>query len=127
MKIFYLALFISLHFNSHSQTHLITLGKGEDCSGFNICTLHPRTIDYKMLPNETPLYISSTKDNKLQFSFPKSKMKETIFLKYFATGLFVLDGDYKLPDDIIRQFKIALIKTGKYKIVATANSYEVVF
>ncbi len=54
-------------------------------------------------------------------------MKETIFLKYFATGLFVLDGDYKLPDDIIRQFKIALIKTGKYKIVATADSYEVVF
>jgi len=54
-------------------------------------------------------------------------MKETIFLKYFATGLFVLDGDYKVPEDILKQYKIAIIKTGKYKVVATADSYEVVF
>ena len=112
---------------SLAQTHVITLGKGEDCSGFNICNLHTHTIDYKTLPNETPLFITTTKDNKLQFSFPKSKMKETVFLKYFATGLFVLDGDYKLPEDIIKQFKIATIKTGKYKVIATADSYEVVF
>ncbi|MBP6516889.1 MAG: hypothetical protein KA242_07540 [Chitinophagales bacterium] len=110
-----------------AQTHLITLGKGEDCSGFNICSLHPLTQNSKTLPNETPLYITTTKDNKLQFSFPKSKMKETIFLKYFATGLFVLDGDYKVPEDILKQYKIAIIKTGKYKVVATADSYEVVF
>jgi len=112
---------------SLAQTHVITLGKGEDCSGFNICSLHTHTIDYKILPNETPLYITTTKDNKLQFSFPRNKMKETVFLKYFATGLFVLDGDYKLPEDIIKQFKIATIKTGKYKVIATADSYEVVF
>ena len=127
MKLNYLLLFLSLIFVCSAQTHLITLGKGEDCSGFNICSLHPLAIDTKALPNETPLFITLTKDNKLQFSFPKSKMKETIFLKYFATGLFVLDGDYKLPDGINKQFKIATIKSGKYKVVATADSYEVVF
>jgi hypothetical protein len=112
---------------SLAQTHVITLGKGEDCSGFNICNLHTHTIDYKTLPNETPLFITTTKDNKLQFSFPKNKMKETVFLKYFATGLFILDGDYKLPEDVAKLFKIATIKSGKYKVVATADSYEVVF
>ena len=112
---------------TNAQTHVITLGKGEDCSGFNICNLHTHTIDYKTLPNETPLFITTTKDNKLQFSFPKNKMKETVFLKYFATGLFILDGDYKLPEDVAKLFKIATIKSGKYKVVATADSYEVVF
>jgi hypothetical protein len=113
---------------SLAQTHVITLGKGEDCSGFNICSLHTHTIDYKTLPNETPLYITTTKDNKLQFSFPKSKMKETVFLKYFATGLFVLDGDYKATGRHSQTIQNSnIIKTGKYKVVATADSYEVVF
>lgn len=127
MKINIALLFSSLLFFSNAQTHLITFGKGDDCSGFNICSLHALHVDYKILPNETPLYITTTKDNKLQFSFPRNKMNETVFLKYFATGLFVLDGDYKLPEDITRQFKISTIKSGKYKVVATADSYEVVF
>jgi hypothetical protein len=127
MKLAFAFPFLFSLFVCHAQTHLITLGKGEDCSGFNICSLHPFAIDTKALPNETPLFISITKDNKLQFSFPKNKMKETVFLKYFATGLFVLDGDYKLPEDVSRLLKIATIKSGKYKVVATADSYEVVF
>lgn len=127
MKVAFVFPFLFVFCISHAQTHLITLGKGNDCSGFNICSLHPSTIDSKALPTETPLNISLTKDNKLQFSFPKNKMKETIFLKYFATGIFVLDGDYKLPEEVSRLFKIAIIKSGKYKVIATADSYEVVF
>lgn len=110
-----------------AQTHLITFGKGEDCNGFNICNLEQFNKEYKPSSKETPLNISLTKDNKLQFSFPKNKMKETVFLKYFATGFFMLDGDYKLPEHISQLYKISIIKSGRYKVIATADSYEVVF
>ncbi|MBL7799551.1 MAG: hypothetical protein JNL95_02385 [Chitinophagales bacterium] len=127
MKHLIFIVFTSLRLLANAQTHIITFGKGENCSGYNICNLNHFSVDYKILPNETLLYITLTKDNKLQFSFPKSKMKETVFLKYFATGLFIIDGDYKLPENIAKQFRTPLIKSGKYKVLVTADSYEVVF
>lgn len=112
---------------SYAQTHSITLGKGENCQGYNICMIVPFDKAKPLQKNESAVYISTTKDNRVLFLFPKSSLNDALFLKYFATGFFVLDADYVLPKDIASQLKVAQLKTGRYKIVATADSYEIVF
>lgn len=110
-----------------AQTHTITLGKGDDCKGYNICKLSSFDKGQELGAQDIPIYISVPKEHKLLFAFPKSKVNDQTFLKYFSTGSFVLDGDYALPEDIAKLYGDTHLKTGKYKVVVAPDAYEVLF
>src|ERR1043165_9560957 len=93
-----------LVFTIHSNTKIyrISLGKNPDCNGFNFCSISANT-SLPRKENEVLSYINLIDDTHIEFSFIKNTVSDKAFLKYFATGYFLLDEDFALPEEICRE------------------------
>lgn len=92
-----------------------------------MCAVQEFDKTTRLAHNQAVAVISLTKENHVLIAFQKNKLNDALFLKYFSTGQFVLDGDFKLPPTLAEKLKISFLKRGGYKVTATADSYEVVF
>lgn len=94
--------------------YYIVLGKGNDCKGYNICSI-------ETVVEDKSAYIRiriRVKENKVEIGFLKTDIKAQDFLTYFSSGYFFLDSDYYIPLQIMQSTscKKQLIKAGKYKV-----------
>ncbi|MEI6507574.1 MAG: hypothetical protein WCO54_03770, partial [Bacteroidota bacterium] len=67
-------------------------------------------------------------EKHIEFSFIKRSISDQLFLKYFSTGIFLLDEDFIFAPEICEVLKIerCKLKQGKYKI-CLALIYSVLF
>lgn len=126
MKPYFFILILLCILQTKATTYTLTFGKGENCSGFNICSISVNAST--ITPNQATVDIT-VKDGKLEFNFVKASLSDKAFLKFFSTGYFVIDADYHLPDDIATPLHLngKIIKAGKYKVTATGDRYVVQF
>jgi len=110
-----------------SAIYILTFGKGENCAGFNICNISEGLSNEK---DENQARVSiRLRDGRVEFEFKKQSISDKAFLKYFSTGFFILDNDYQIPTSILHDLstKNKILKTGKYKVNASIDSYVVTF
>ena len=119
--------FFSNKINAGSNLFYITIGKGNDCKGYNICSID--IANENVQDNSQVKVIISLKENKIQFAFLKNSVSPQLFLNYFSTGFFLLDQDYILPQSVVNNINIKnkILKMGKYKITTNATAYIVEF
>ena len=119
--------FCTIESKAGSNLFYITLGKGSDCKGYNICNI--QVCNSTNIDATKVQAIASIKENKLVLAFQKTSISSQVFLNYFSTGFFVIDEDFVLPNVVLEnlQIKNTILKAGKYKITDTANSYIVQF
>ncbi len=117
---------LALHFDSTIYT--VRIGKLPDCNGFNFCSITKDNADTKK-ENEALAYISVNDEKHIEFSFIKRSISDQLFLKYFSTGIFLLDEDFIFAPEICEVLKIerCKLKQGKYKISDSYDKYVVVF
>ncbi len=110
-----------------STIYILTFGKGDNCAGFNICNISEE-INNEKDENQAKVCIHQ-KDGRVEFEFIKKTISDMAFLKYFSTGFFVIDTNYQLPPFLMNELslKAKILKTGKYKINVTSDSYIVTF
>jgi hypothetical protein len=112
----------------NEKTYSIKLGKAPDCNGFNFCNV-AANIEAQRKENEVLATIEVIDEKHIQFSFLKRTVTDKLFLKYFATGQFLLDEDYTFNEDICTALalKKCNLKQGKYTIEDGYDKYVVVF
>jgi hypothetical protein len=112
----------------NENTFCIKLGKAPDCNGFNFCNVAANN-ETSRKENEVLANINVIDEKHIQFSFLKRSVTDKLFLKYFATGNFLLDDDYNFNEDICNtlELKKCILKKGKYTISDEYDKYVVVF
>jgi len=112
----------------NENTFSIKLGKAPDCNGFNFCNVSVSSEGNRK-ENEVLANINVIDEKHIQFSFLKRTVTDKLFLKYFATGNFLLDDDYTFNEDICNalEFKKCNLKKGKYAITDEYDKYVVEF
>ena len=112
----------------NENTFCIKLGKAPDCNGFNFCNVSVSS-ERNRKENEVLANINVIDEKHIQFSFLKRTVTDKLFLKYFATGNFLLDDDYTFNEDICNalELKKCNLKKGKYVITDEYDKYVVVF
>ncbi len=112
----------------NENTFSIKLGKAPDCNGFNFCNVSVSSEGNRK-ENEVLATIDVVDEKHIQFSFLKRTVTDKLFLKYFATGNFLLDDDYTFNEDICNalELKKCNLKKGKYAITDEYDKYVVVF
>ncbi|MEI7979086.1 MAG: hypothetical protein WCI53_09600 [Bacteroidota bacterium] len=112
----------------NENTFSIKLGKAPDCNGFNFCNVSVSSEGNRK-ENEVLANINVIDEKHIQFSFLKRTVTDKLFLKYFATGNFLLDDDYTFNEDIctLLELKRCNLKKGKYAITDEYDKYVVVF
>ena len=112
----------------NENTFCIKLGKAPDCNGFNFCNVSVSSEGNRK-ENEVLATIDVIDEKHIQFSFLKRTVTDKLFLKYFATGNFLLDDDYTFNEDICNalELKKCNLKKGKYVITDEYDKYVVVF
>jgi len=125
--ILFSSLFIFLFFKTENN-YLVSLGKSPDCNGFNFCNVSISSAESRK-ENEVLATIDVLDEKLIQFSFLKRSVTDKLFLKYFATGNFLLDDDYTFHEDICNalELKKCILKKGKYAITDEYDKYVVVF
>lgn len=120
-------LFVFLFFKTENN-YLVSLGKVPDCNGFNFCNVAVSSAESRK-ENEVLATIDVLDEKHIQFSFLKRSVTDKLFLKYFATGNFLLDDDYTINEDICNalELKKCTLKKGKYAISDEYDKYVVVF
>ncbi|MFZ4796430.1 MAG: hypothetical protein ACOYMA_02990 [Bacteroidia bacterium] len=110
------------------NTYSIKLGKAPDCNGFNFCNVAVNN-ETSRKENEVLATIDVLDEKHIQFSFLKRTVTDKLFLKYFATGQFLLDEDYAFNEEICTtlELKRCNLKQGKYTITDEYDKYVVVF
>jgi hypothetical protein len=121
-----LVLVFGLFFNN--EPFQVSLGKAPSCEGYNLCNISAGS-NYQSSGNQTLAYIEKVDEKHIQFSFTKKSVNDRIFLKYFSTGIFLLDADYELEEDVCNKLEMdrCTLKQGKYKIVDAYDRYVVLF
>jgi len=71
----------------------IILGKSPNCNDFNFCGISTSNKAIKA-ENEVLASINVIDEKHIQFSFLKRSVNDTLFLKYFSTGTFIVNDDY---------------------------------
>ena len=112
----------------NENTFSIKLGKAPDCNGFNFCNVSVSSEGNRK-ENEVLANINVIDEKHIQFSFLKRTVTDKLFLKYFATGNFLLDDDYTFNEEICNalELKKCNLKKGKYAITDEYDKYVVVF
>ncbi len=112
----------------NENTFCIKLGKAPDCNGFNFCNVSVSSEGIRK-ENEVLATIDVIDEKHIQFSFLKRTVTDKLFLKYFATGNFLLDDDYTFHEEICNalELKKCTLKKGKYAITDEYDKYVVVF
>jgi hypothetical protein len=125
--ILFFSLFILLFLKTENN-YLVSLGKPPDCNGFNFCNVAVSSEGNRK-ENEVLANINVIDEKHIQFSFLKRSVTDKLFLKYFATGNFLLDDDYTFNEDICNalELKKCNLKKGKYTISDEYDKYVVVF
>jgi hypothetical protein len=125
--ILFFSLFILLFLKTENN-YLVSLGKPPDCNGFNFCNVAVSSEGNRK-ENEVLANINVIDEKHIQFSFLKRTVTDKLFLKYFATGNFLLDDDYTFNEDICNalELKKCNLKKGKYAISDEYDKYVVVF
>jgi hypothetical protein len=125
--ILFFSLFILLFLKTENN-YLVSLGKPPDCNGFNFCNVAVSSEGNRK-ENEVLANINVIDEKHIQFSFLKRSVTDKLFLKYFATGNFLLDDDYTFNEDICNalELKKCNLKKGKYAISDEYDKYVVVF
>jgi hypothetical protein len=125
--ILFFSLFILLFLKTENN-YLVSLGKPPDCNGFNFCNVSVSSEGNRK-ENEVLATIDVIDEKHIQFSFLKRSVTDKLFLKYFATGNFLLDDDYTFNEDICNtlELKKCSLKKGKYTISDEYDKYVVVF
>ncbi|MFN8276252.1 MAG: hypothetical protein U0T84_02105 [Chitinophagales bacterium] len=107
--------------------HTLVLGKGAQCEGFNICTI----LDGAGGEAEQSIQVlfGLNRDNRPEMLVKKQSVSDQEFLKYFATGYFVLDSDYQLPEQLLPWFNYRhkVFRAGRYPVINTGDYYVVAF
>ena len=121
------SLFLLLLFKAENN-YVVSLGKVPDCNGFNFCNVAVSSEGNRK-ENEVLANINVIDEKHIQFSFLKRSVTDKLFLKYFATGNFLLDDDYNFNEDIcnVLELKKCTLKKGKYTISDEYDKYVVVF
>ena len=121
------SLFVLLFFKAENN-YVVSLGKVPDCNGFNFCNVAVNN-ETSRKENEVLAIIDVLDEKHLQFSFLKRTVTDKLFLKYFATGQFLLDEDYSFNEDICiaLALKRCNLKAVKYTITDEYDKYVVVF
>ena len=121
------SLFLLLLFKAENN-YVVSLGKAPDCNGFNFCNVAVSSAESRK-ENEVLATIDVIDEKHIQFSFLKRSVTDKLFLKYFATGNFLLDDDYTFNEDICNtlELKKCSLKKGKYTISDEYDKYVVVF
>ena len=125
--ILFFSLFILLFLKAENN-YLVSLGKAPDCNGFNFCNVAVSSAESRK-ENEVLANINVIDEKHIQFSFLKRSVTDKLFLKYFATGNFLLDDDYTFNEEICNalELKKCTLKKGKYTITDEYDKYVVVF
>jgi len=125
--ILFFSLFILLFFKTENN-YVVSLGKAPYCNGFNFCNVSVSSEGNRK-ENEVLATIDVIDEKHIQFSFLKRSVTDKLFLKYFATGSFLLDDDYTFNEDICNalELKRCILKKGKYAISDEYDKYVVVF
>lgn len=107
--------------------HQVTLGRGENCEGFNICSIVD--VSNPRQKNSMLALIGLSKEGRPEFLFKKSSISDHSFVTYFSTGYFVLDADFLIPKDIQPYFgnRFQSLASGRYRITEHADFYAVTF
>ncbi len=107
---------------------MVSLGKSPYCNGFNFCNVAVSSEGNRK-ENEVLANINVLDEKHIQFSFLKRSVTDKLFLKYFATGSFLLDDDYTFNEEICNalELKKCALKKGKYTITDEYDKYVVVF
>jgi len=121
------SLLVLLLFKAENN-YVVSLGKAPDCNGFNFCNVAANN-ETSRKENEVLATINVLDEKHIQFSFLKRTVTDKLFLKYFATGQFLLDEDYTFNEDICTalELKRCNLKAGKYTITDEYDKYVVVF
>jgi len=124
---YYVQLLIIFFQTTVSPIYILTFGKGENCAGYNICNIS-EDISFEKEENQARVSIR-LRDGRIEFEFFKNSISDKAFLKFFSTGFFVLDTDYTLPYVVSNalSLKNKVIKAGKYKVIATSDTYVLSF
>jgi hypothetical protein len=129
-SILLLGTLFTLWFLQTDGLYKVKLGKAPDCNGFNFCGISANNNDATDAKQENEVLAQITaKDKFIQFSFLKRTVNDKLFLKYFATGTFILDDDFTFNEEIctILELKKCSLKAGKYTIADEYDKYVVEF
>ncbi len=120
--------FITLLFFQTDPLYKVKLGKAPDCNGFNFCDINADNEAIRT-ENEVLASIRVVDEKHIQFSFLKRTVTDRIFLKYFATGTFILDDDFVFSDEQCKTLNLnrCNLKQGKYTVTDDYDKYVVVF
>jgi hypothetical protein len=112
--------------SSYASTLTIRLGKGADCTGYNICSMSTEPAQEY---NEVQAEVTITKSKHLQVVIPRKNLNDQAYLKYFATGEMSIDGDYTLSPETCALLHIEgyLIRSGRYEIGQDNEAFTIVF
>ena len=127
-SILLLGTIFTLWFLQTDCLYKVKLGKAPDCNGFNFCNVAVNN-ETSRKENEVLATIDVLDEKHIQFSFLKRTVTDKLFLKYFATGQFLLDEDYAFNEYICTalELKRCNLKAGKYTITDEYDKYVVVF
>ncbi len=121
-------LFTLWFFQTESNIHIVKLGKAPDCNGFNFCSISTNNSQTTS-ENEVLATITVANEKHIQFSFLKRSVTDRMFLKYFATGTFILDDDFIFNSENCQALNLTrcTLKQGKYTITDEYDKYVVEF
>jgi hypothetical protein len=125
-KSIFILLYLCLYSVNYANTFTIRFGKGTECTGFNICGI---SMDSVKEYNEAVVDVTVTKNKHIQFAIQRRDLTDRVYFKFFSTGVFVMDGDYNLPQEICNQLHIDsyTIHSGRYEIATDNTQYLIVF
>lgn len=102
----------------YSQKVYIKFGNTSTaCDGFGICTIKTNRPDPTYAPG-----VLEIKGQGLSLKINKSDLSDKDFLKYFATGNFIIENDYYCQLE-----KLYIIKKGKYRVEQDKDYYIINF
>ena len=125
-KTIFILLSLCLYMGAIADPYSVRFGKGDNCTGYNICAISTSPArEY----NEAQVEMSVTKSKHIQMVIQRSALSTKAYLKFFSTGVFVMDGDFVFPIEICTQLKIegCTIHSGRYEIKEDSNQFVIVF
>jgi hypothetical protein len=98
------------------------------CDGYGICKFVTKTDTVNFInPDrliDVCLFIES---GQLHFTFKKAKMTETTYEMHFSEGIFRVETDTLLPEEIVSVFKYppSVLAQGIYKITTAGDDLSI--
>ena len=107
--------------------------RGKNCTGFGVCGIWIDAGEGDP-PKDRVAGIPGKIENlngKISITHDVSNIDKTTMKNQFASKKFVVDEDFKIPDDIVKQLKLAagsnIIKKGTYNFKQVGSSLTIFF